>query len=373
MSVDERVLAVIESLYEAAADESRWPDVLRQLADVTASQAVTFWVLDGSDQPRLPTFTYINLEPAFIQEYLDCMTPLDPTVQYLVRHPHQPIVHDGLIISERDKDRHPYYDWHGRHSELRFRMVGQACPAPAVQAGVALHRTRKAGRYEVCDLERFTLLQRHLQRALALGVRLGSLGTLQQCTTELLDRNPAAIVLLDSQKRIVFANRGAETLEDARDGVSLSGGVALANRDDNKKLQAVIDRTICHLGGADAGGAIQGRRPSGMRPYGIFVSPISRSPSALSTLKPAVCLIIVDPDATTAPPVGRLEAVLHLTPAEARLAALLATGLELKDAAVRLGITYGTARTRLAAIFQKTDTRRQGELIKLLLTTMTVA
>jgi hypothetical protein len=34
-----------------------------------------------------------------------------------------------------------------------------------------------------------------------------------------------------------------------------------------------------------------------------------------------------------------------------------------------MGITYGTARARLAEIFQKTETRRQGQLITLLLTT----
>jgi DNA-binding CsgD family transcriptional regulator len=44
----------------------------------------------------------------------------------------------------------------------------------------------------------------------------------------------------------------------------------------------------------------------------------------------------------------------------------LANGQELKSAAEELGITYGTARSRLAQIFQKTETRRQGELIRLL-------
>jgi DNA-binding CsgD family transcriptional regulator len=89
-------------------------------------------------------------------------------------------------------------------------------------------------------------------------------------------------------------------------------------------------------------------------------------------LRPAVCVVIVDPETDTSVPLGRLQAVLGLTGAEARLAALLAAGYELRDAATQLDITYGSARTRLAAIFQKTDTRRQGELIKLLLTTVSV-
>jgi DNA-binding CsgD family transcriptional regulator len=65
-----------------------------------------------------------------------------------------------------------------------------------------------------------------------------------------------------------------------------------------------------------------------------------------------------------------LQAAFGLTEAEARLAALLASGEELRFAAEKLGITYGTARTRLAEIFQKTETRRQAELMKILLTTL---
>jgi hypothetical protein len=55
MSVDEHVLAVIAALYEAAMDETRWPEALKALTGLTRSQAATFWVLDGSERPRLPT------------------------------------------------------------------------------------------------------------------------------------------------------------------------------------------------------------------------------------------------------------------------------------------------------------------------------
>src|SRR4051812_20677867 len=117
MSPSAPILTVIETLYDAALDESLWPKALHQLTDFTGSQAATFWVLDGSDQPRLPTFVYVNLDPAFVQDYLQNTASIDPTVQYLVNHPTQAIVHDGLVITEREKDRNAYYDWHGRYSD----------------------------------------------------------------------------------------------------------------------------------------------------------------------------------------------------------------------------------------------------------------
>jgi DNA-binding CsgD family transcriptional regulator len=65
-----------------------------------------------------------------------------------------------------------------------------------------------------------------------------------------------------------------------------------------------------------------------------------------------------------------LRSVFGLTQAESALAALLAAGDDLRSAAEKLAISYGTARTRLAEVFQKTQTHRQGELIQLLLSTL---
>lgn len=61
-----------------------------------------------------------------------------------------------------------------------------------------------------------------------------------------------------------------------------------------------------------------------------------------------------------------LQDALGLTAREAQIAALLAEGLSLTEIAGRLRLQVGTARNHLKAIFEKTGTRRQGELIALL-------
>jgi DNA-binding CsgD family transcriptional regulator len=373
MSVDERVLEVIEALYEAAMHEALWPHALKELSGLTNSQVTTFWVLDASENPRLPTFEYLNFDPKGVEEYLEHMAAIDPTVRYLVSHPNQAIVHDGLVITEREKDRHVYYDWHERFSDTRFRIVGQVHPAPSVQAGIALHRTRKAGMFESQDIKLFGYVHKHLVRALAMGVRLGSLGSVEQFTSELLDRNPVAILLLDEQRRIVYCNRAGNALRSNGDGIrAAADGIIALRQQDNRKLQDLITRALSPIveHGASPGGVMRLHRPSGKRPYGVLVAPISRRYPALSVLRPAVCVVITDPDAQKPLPSYLLQAAFNLTEAESRLASLLAAGEDLRTAAEKLSITYGTARVRLAEIFQKTDTRRQSELIKLLLTTL---
>ena len=266
------------------------------------------------------------------------------------------------------------YDWHARHSETRFRMVGQIRLSPAVQAGVALHRVRTVGRYEPRDLDRFVFLRSHLQRALEIAFRLGALGAIQQCTAELLDRNPAAILLLDEHKRIVYTNQAAEALRSASDGVVLSPrGILLARKHDQDRLEALIAGLLSAVApSGSAGGVMRAQRPSGKPPYAIVVAPLPRRYPALCAVRPALCVFISDPEANRLVPAGRLEAAFDLTAAEARLAALLAAGDDLRAAAAKLRITYGTARARLAQIFQKTETRRQAELVRLLLATVAI-
>jgi DNA-binding CsgD family transcriptional regulator len=63
------------------------------------------------------------------------------------------------------------------------------------------------------------------------------------------------------------------------------------------------------------------------------------------------------------PQAAFLKSRFDLTPAEARIVLRLVAGDSLQSAAKALGVTYGTVRTHLKAVFQKTGTCRQAELV----------
>jgi DNA-binding CsgD family transcriptional regulator len=67
-------------------------------------------------------------------------------------------------------------------------------------------------------------------------------------------------------------------------------------------------------------------------------------------------------------PIDLLRRHFGLTQAEARLALHLVAGETLRFAAVKLSISYETARTHLKNIFKKTGTCRQAELVIVILT-----
>jgi DNA-binding CsgD family transcriptional regulator len=71
----------------------------------------------------------------------------------------------------------------------------------------------------------------------------------------------------------------------------------------------------------------------------------------------------------SAPPVDEqmLAIAFDLTPAECRIAHLLAEGLTQKEIAARVGVQHDTVRKQLQSVFQKTATHRQHDLLRLLL------
>lgn len=75
-------------------------------------------------------------------------------------------------------------------------------------------------------------------------------------------------------------------------------------------------------------------------------------------------LLVLAPDAK--PEMEEIAALYGLTPAETRLAEALLVCGSLDRAMERLKVTRNTVRAQMTAIFRKTGTTRQGELVRLL-------
>lgn len=105
-------------------------------------------------------------------------------------------------------------------------------------------------------------------------------------------------------------------------------------------------------------------RPSQKRPLSVLIAPARRRhPDS----RPSTILFVSDPERAMGGRESILEGLYGLSRAEARLAAGLMQGKSLDETAGELGISIHTGRTHLKRVLSKTSTRRQGELIRLLL------
>jgi DNA-binding CsgD family transcriptional regulator len=81
---------------------------------------------------------------------------------------------------------------------------------------------------------------------------------------------------------------------------------------------------------------------------------------------PHTMLVLVDLGNRPQPTLKVLQRLFELTPAEARLAVAICAGKTLAEVGDETSLSNATLRTQLSSIFNKTQTRRQPELVSLL-------
>ncbi|UWU83038.1 LuxR C-terminal-related transcriptional regulator [Bradyrhizobium yuanmingense] len=77
-------------------------------------------------------------------------------------------------------------------------------------------------------------------------------------------------------------------------------------------------------------------------------------------------LLLTDLNETLQVSQNSVMEIFGLTPSQARLGSLLVEGKTLKEISLEMKISPGTARNHLKAVFLRTGTRRQAELVSLL-------
>lgn len=211
----------------------------------------------------------------------------------------------------------------------------------------------------------------HIQQALRLHHRLVAAESGAANAAAVLDQLADAVFMISHTGVVVAANRAAREILAGRDGLFLHKGELRAScASDDVALRAAIGAAIAIASGESsrAPRPVPVGRPSTRQPRLVTASPLPRSSYRALAPTAAVMVVVAEPERDTAVDEDTLKVLFELSKAEARLAMQLASGVRIVEAARRLGITEGTARTRLKAIFEKTGVHRQPELVRLLLT-----
>ncbi|ARQ13146.1 LuxR family transcriptional regulator protein (plasmid) [Rhizobium etli] len=174
-----------------------------------------------------------------------------------------------------------------------------------------------------------------------------------------------AILFFDRAGNIIRVNAKAESMFGH--GVNLrQGQISTPRSGDGVRVKAAACSAIVTQSGIASGDSLIRLARDGRRDLVLKIHRLRGN--LLGIFNSGWALgILVDPDEDRRPDDLRVaRALFGLTGAEAKIAGLLATGKELSDVADICNVTYETARVHLRAIFAKTDTSRQGQLIALL-------
>lgn len=265
------------------------------------------------------------------------------------------------------------------HNDFLSRMVGNAfynAGAYWELSGkrllfLGMQRTRQAGPLPQRGADLLRQVLPHLPRAMRLAERVGLTREAQDLGLNALDLLPSGVLVLEADRRVVFANRTAERLMRQAGIVLRPGGytrLRLAEEDD--QLAQLVWRATRRDGGVPPlpGTMLCARDAEGRSPLALLVVPFQpRQHRRGEGSRPLALVLMTDPPGQPTDLASQTAQIFGLSPSEAEVAVALAGGLSPEDIARERAVQVNTIRGQIKSAMFKTGTRRQGELIRLLL------
>ena len=370
----EQASELIGRIYDAAFDPALWPDVLVRLTDAMGGADATIAVNDRRN--GITSMIAPRTDPASLRSYCSYWVGRNDVWQ---RRRQIAVGRVTMIrsLAPDDFTRSPFYHEWWRPQGFGLGGMGVNLIAErGTSATCAVQSSAGRDGFATEEAALFALVAPHLVRAISVQRRLWHLELREELALSGLEQQDKGVMLVDADAHVIFANKSARALLDAREGLFISLGTLSAS---DAKAGSALSRLIAgcaerSLRDGGPGGALRlGRR--GRAPLSVAIVPFPGTQRQVSAgwfghSWPAAILVVTDPERERQDQMERLRQRFGLTPAEAELALEIARGKGREAAARRLGITVGTARTHLERIFSKAGVHRQAELVGLVAATV---
>ena len=355
---------VVHLLYESTLDGTKWPEILRALTSIFGAKVAMLATYDFA-RKRVQGSCTVGVPPVF-QRSSAKYAAINPWANESLLGA-SGVVRTGRQLIDDDALRRTrfYNEWllpqrlfHSMRGILEYRDR-QIWFVELIREGVKPN-------FDDLQLMQFASIIAHAQRVFQISQSQNNHIDLANASISAFDHVPFGVVIIDAAGAILAANRRAGKFSLERDGIAFgSDGIVAASRPAKKQLLDIVAsrRAPGHSASDDAHISIP--RSDGMRPLSILVSPTPKTIGPFGSRHSVAVILISDPDDRIVINPDSLRDIYKLTAAEARLTAVFAEGLPLKEVAQRLNITYETARTYLKRTYGKTNTSRQAELIRL--------
>jgi DNA-binding CsgD family transcriptional regulator len=364
-----RYAAAVDSIYETAIMPERWPLAMQAVADVfgDVGGTLTYHRSDG----RLGVVVSESLL-AGQDEYNREWYRHDIRAQRMMERMYlaSDTVTDRALGLEEEQDRHPFFTQFLRKYGLKHFASVHIAPDPDIYAFLSTHRAPDKPAYSREECDTIFRLGRHAEKALRLGTRLMEAETGHHGFSDLFNRLNMGVFLLDGGGQVVFANDAGQRF--VGDAFQLDHHRLLA-REPGSRPDFEASLAAAFRPGLDEAAVarplILQRTASGAAPVAVYMLPLRKqlSPALEHMLvRSQVIVLIIEIKRGEPADPAMVRDLLGLTLGEAKVAALVATGLTPRDVAVRLAITENTARTVLKRVFDKAGVSRQSELAAVL-------
>jgi DNA-binding CsgD family transcriptional regulator len=351
---------IIDQLYDGATDAAAWSPAFSNLCDLIGGGHVVSGVYDRPGT-SLPFFVSARVDPALLERFL----PSVPWSLSLMRpFAERRAVHSDSVFPRSEFLRSDFYNDVIRPMGGYRSLISVPFRRDGYDSFVTVCRPEHAPDFTVDECTTIDRIMPHVARAMRTKVKVDESARRLSATLSAFDQFDLALAIVDRDLRPMVLNRRAEQIITGGDGLSLSPkGLVASRASDTSWLQRLVRHAAADDVRVPGHYAMRLHRPAGPA-WSVVARRLNNKAVGPGVL---VALLIEEERRNPRETAAALIAIFALSPREAALAAELAHGAELALAAERLGIAIGTARNYLKAIFAKTRTHRQAELVALIL------
>lgn len=352
------------TFYKSIDSSPSWQSFVEMLTSVFVSASAIMVIRPSSEQDLGFLVCSDRAADATIRKYQESWYDLDP----LRVLPADKVIIGSEIMADEEwqqcvfyKDFFIYTTAIGVDRILAVNIVTSS----GTFSRLRIHRGPDQPPFSAEDKAKLTLLVPHLKQGLHLAALIGRKEIERQLFEETLDRLHIGTIILDETQHILRTNAAARELMAAKDGLrNVNGMIEGCYASDSRNIRDLLARTA---NDPDMMLTQSLSRPDTDRKLGIVVRSIPLIASSEGKVRPAWALFLRDPDARSGSMIDAIQQMFDFTRAEATLAAELANGLTLDEAADAMGIKRNTARAHLRSVFVKAGVTRQTELVRILL------
>lgn len=250
--------------------------------------------------------------------------------------------------------------------------------------GAAQALVRDGATCTEADHQLHALITQHMSLALGAALRLRESELRLGTSLQALDRLHSAVLLLGRRGNVLFANRNALALLGPAQGQGLVlrlragnpitdalGWLQACSASEQAALDAELRAALARdpLCTAHFAHGLALHGPGAQAGLLLHAVPLAEQSSELwcRLLQPGALVFITDPQAVPLLDPALLRRLYGISAAECRVAQELLRGQTLQATAQHLHLGDNTVKTHLQQLFEKTSTRRQPQLMRLLL------
>jgi DNA-binding CsgD family transcriptional regulator len=368
MPDDEMIARLLRTLYAAPIQPKLWRPFLEQLSKISGVTKAALITHDLAEKDHRMLATLGDSVDESIPLYESCYFQVDEwTSRFSTSRATGRIVLGEEVWPEAAFLQSTFYNEFLR----RFDTRQMACLATVGSQGtfeaLSIYRGQSEDEFARDQLAVLQTIVPHLQTALYTRRKLLALESRVSDLETALGAMGSAIVLIDRTGKTIFVNDAARAILAQGNGLFLHKSELIArNPKETSELQGLIARAVATAKKTDRyGGGVMRVPRSARRPLHVLVSPL-RAADSLLPGKTAAAVFLSDPERQPAVPAKMLRTLFGLTSAESRLALSILEGNSLSEAAELHGVSRETVKSQINAVYSKTGTKRQGELIRLL-------